>query len=358
MKTNDFDYHLPKELIAQTPMEPRDHSRLMVVSRDDGTIQHRHFYDLPEYLRPGDVMVFNDSRVMPARLYGTRDGTGARIELLLLHRTSPGMWRALVKPGRRMRQGEAFEVAGSGRKISGEVVSVEEDGSRTVRLSGEEHLDALGVVPLPPYIHQPLEDAERYQTVYARVAGSVAAPTAGLHFTPALLERIRSIGVELAFVTLHVGWDSFRPVKTEDFTKHKLHSEYWELGRDAAEAVNRAKREGRRVVSVGTTAVRLLEQAAAVAGDAGGEADGAQRAVAAGSGWAELFIYPGYRFRVVDTLVTNFHLPRSTLLMLTSAFAGRDPSTSSGRDLVLEAYRVAAEHRYRFYSFGDAMIIM
>ena len=358
MKTSDFDYHLPKELIAQTPIEPRDRSRLMVVSRRDGSIQHRHFYDLPEYLRPGDVMVFNDSRVFPARLYGTRVGTGGRIELLLLHRTSPGTWRALVKPGRRMRQGDAFDVDGSEGKVRGEVVEVEDDGTRTVRLSGEEDLEALGVVPLPPYIHQPLEDSERYQTVYARVAGSVAAPTAGLHFTSALLERIRSIGVELAFVTLHVGWDSFRPVKTEDFTSHKLHSEYWELGPDAADAVNRAKEEGRRVISVGTTAVRLLEQAAALVGDADAGTSRTQMTVASGSGWAELFIYPGYRFRVVDALVTNFHLPRSTLLMLTSAFAGRDPSTGSGRGLVLRAYGEAANRGYRFYSFGDAMMIL
>ena len=359
MKTSDFDYHLPKELIAQTPIEPRDHSRLMVVSRSDGSIQHRHFYDLPEYLRPGDVMVFNDSRVFPARLYGTRAGTGGRIELLLLHRTSPGTWRALVKPGRRMRQGDAFDVDGSAGQVRGEVVQVEEDGTRTVRLSGEEDLEALGVVPLPPYIHQPLEDAERYQTVYARVAGSVAAPTAGLHFTRGLLERIHSMGVELVFVTLHVGWDSFRPVKTEDFTTHTLHSEYWELGPDAAEAVNRAKEEGRRVISVGTTAVRLLEQSAATMDrDPSGDVDSAPKTVAAGSGWAELFIYPGYRFRVVDALMTNFHLPRSTLLMLTSAFAGRDPSTGSGRGLVLRAYEEAADRGYRFYSFGDAMLIV
>ena len=343
MKTSDFDYHLPKELIAQTPMEPRDHSRLMVVSREDGSIEHRHFYDLPEYLRPGDVMVFNDSRVMPARLYGKRTGTGGRIELLLLHRTSPGVWRALVKPGRRMREGDAFEIEGGGGVMSGEVVGVEEDGSRTVWLSGEEELEAVGVVPLPPHIHEPLEDAERYQTVYARVTGSVAAPTAGLHFTTDLLERLRSAGVELAFVTLHVGWDAFRPVQAEDFTTHELHSEYWELGRDAADAINRAKREGRRVVSVGTTAVRLLEQVAALPHSTDGAVD-------AGSGWAELFIYPGHTFRVVDALVTNFHLPRSTLLMLTSAFAGRER--------VLEAYRVAAEQRYRFYSFGDAMLLL
>ena len=351
MKTSDFDYDLDRKLIAQTPMEPRDHSRLMVVSRSDGSIQHRHFYDLPEYLRSGDVLVFNDSRVFPARMHGTRVGSGGKVELLLLHRLSPGTWRALVRPGRRMRAGDAFELSGGGRKITGEVVQVEEDGSRTVRLSDEDALEAVGVVPLPPYIHQPLERSERYQTVYARVSGSVAAPTAGLHFTPFLLERVRSLGVELVFATLHVGWDSFRPVASEDVTSHEMHTEYWELGQEAADAINRAKREGRRVVSVGTTAVRLLEQAAALsANSVEAGPDGPDATIEASSGWADLFIYPGYRFRVVDALVTNFHLPRSTLLMLTSAFAGRD--------LVLGAYRQAAEQGYRFYSFGDAMLLL
>jgi S-adenosylmethionine:tRNA ribosyltransferase-isomerase len=350
MKTSDFDYHLPKELIAQTPMEPRDHSRLMVVSRADGSILHRRFYDLPNYLRHGDLLVFNDSRVFPARLHGTRTGTGGRIELLLLHRLSPGVWRALVRPGRRMRQGDAFEVAGGGHTLRGEVLQVSADGSRTVRLSDEGALDVVGVVPLPPYIHKPLEDAERYQTVYSRVMGSVAAPTAGLHFTPGLLERVRSLGMELTFVTLHVGWDSFRPVKTEDVASHRMHAEYYEVDETAADAVNRAKREGRRVVCVGTTAVRLLEQAAVLNRNTDDDGDRSDSVLIAGSGWADLFIYPGYRFRVVDALVTNFHLPRSTLLMLTSAFAGRE--------LILEAYRVAAEDHYRFYSFGDGMIIL
>ena len=351
MQTSDFDYHLPKELIAQVPMEPQDHSRLMVVSRDGGSIEHRHFYDLPRYLRPGDVMVFNDSRVIPARLHGTREGTGGRVELLLLGRVSDGMWRALVRPGRRMREGSAFEVSGGGaHKMRGEVVQVEADGARTVRLSGEEHLDEVGVVPLPPYVHQPLDDVERYQTVYARVAGSVAAPTAGLHFTEGLLKQIQALGVETVFVTLHVGWDSFRPVATEEVASHKMHTEYWELGQEAADAVNKARREGRRVISVGTTAVRLLEQAAALAFQGKAKAADSEHKIAAGSGWADLFIYPGFRFRIVDALLTNFHLPRSTLLMLTSAFAGRER--------VLEAYREAAERRYRFYSFGDAMLIL
>jgi S-adenosylmethionine:tRNA ribosyltransferase-isomerase len=351
MKSDDFDYHLPKELIAQTPMEPRDHSRLMVLSRADGTIRNRRFYDLPEYLRHGDVMVFNDSRVFPARMRGTRLGTGGRVELLLLRRLSPGVWSALVKPGRRMRAGDAFELAGGGRKIDGEVIGVEEDGSRTVRLSDEDSLGVVGVVPLPPYIHRPLRDVESYQTVYSRVAGSVAAPTAGLHFTADLLERVRSAGVELVFVTLHVGWDSFRPVSVEDVATHEMHSEYWELGQEAATAINRAVREGRRVISVGTTAVRLLEHAAALNnGGVQGSPHPRGETLAPGSGWADLFIYPGYEFRVVNALVTNFHLPRSTLLMLTSAF--------TGRELVLKAYAEAIQQRYRLYSFGDAMLVV
>ena len=344
MKTSDFDYHLPQTLIAQTPMEPRDRSRMMAVSRETGAFRHRRFDYLPELLRSGDVLVFNDSRVFPARLYGKRTSTGGSVELLLLNRLSPGVWRALARPGRRMRAGAAFEVLGTDGEegIRGEVLHVEPDGARTVKLSGEERLERVGVVPLPPYIHESLADPERYQTVYARVEGSVAAPTAGLHFTAELLERVRSQGVETVFVTLHVGWDSFRPVKAERPASHKMHSEYWELTQEAADAVNRAKREGRRVISVGTTAVRLLEQAAALGRDPDG-------LLSPGSGWADLFILPGFRFRVVDGLLTNFHLPRSTLLMLTCAFAGRD--------LVLDAYRQAVDRRYRFYSFGDCMLI-
>ena len=346
MKTSEFDYDLPRELIAQTPIEPRDRSRLMIVNRGGGSIGHRRFHDLPEYLRPGDVMVFNDSRVFPARLYATRTDGGGKVELLLLGRLPDGAWRALARPGRRMREGTAFDVHGGRDRVSGVVTRVDEDGTRVVRLPDELPLEDVGVVPLPPYIHAPLADAERYQTVYARVTGSLAAPTAGLHFTPDLLGRVWDMGVELVFVTLHVGWGSFRPVTAEDIESHEMHSEYFELGEAAATAVNRAKREGRRVISVGTTAVRLLEHAAALhAGTDGGEA-----AVTAGSGWADLFITPGYRFRVVDALVTNFHLPRSTLLMLTSAFAGRE--------LVLQAYATAGELRYRFYSFGDCMLIL
>ena len=345
MKTSDFDYYLPPELIAQTPIEPRDHSRMMVLDRSDRSIRHQRFYDLLQYLRSGDVLVFNDSRVFPARLLGRRTGTGGRVELLLLDRRSPSVWRALVRPGRRMGAGVTFEIpsAGAGETgMSGEVIGVEADGTRIVRLSDDQDLQRVGLVPLPPYIHEPLADQERYQTVYARVEGSVAAPTAGLHFTPDLLDRVRSMDVETVFVTLHVGWDSFRPVKSEDPSSHKMHSERWELGQEAADAIGQAKRDGRRVIAVGTTAVRQLEQAAALG-------DGPYAPLAAGSGWTDLFIRPGYQFRAIDALITNFHLPRSTLLMLSCAFAGRD--------LILDAYRQAIEHRYRFYSFGDCMII-
>ena len=342
MKTGEFDYDLPPELIAQTPAEPRDSSRLMVVDRAAGSIEHRRFRDLPQFLREGDVAVFNDSRVFPARLYG-RSASGGWVELLLLRRIEPGVWTALVRPGRRLRVGATFVAASGDDEVEGVVLDVHENGSRTVRLSDDGSLNEIGVVPLPPYIREPLADSERYQTVYSRVAGSVAAPTAGLHFTPALLDQLTGHGVELAFVTLHVGWDSFRPVSVEDVADHRMHAEQWELDPGAAAAINAAKREGRRVVSVGTTAVRLLEQAAAVTAPGGDT-------VAPGSGWADLFIYPGYRFSVIDALVTNFHLPRSSLLMLTSAFAGRG--------LVLDAYAEAVRQRYRFYSFGDAMLVV
>ena len=341
MRTSDFDYRLPDELIAQTPVEPRDHSRLLVLHRDTGRTEHRRFHDLPEYLRAGDVMVFNDSRVFPARLQGRSADTGGQVELLLLHRRRPSIWKPLVKPGPRMRLGAKFEVSGAnGAAISGEVIDVESDGSRTVRLSDEDPVHQLGVVPLPAYIHEPLTDEERYQTVYSRVLGSVAAPTAGLHFTEALLDRIRDVGVETVFVTLHVGWDSFRPVQHEDPRLHELDSEHWEITAEVAQVINTARREGRRIISIGTTAVRMLEHAATLGGDP----------LEAGSGWADLMILPGHGFQVVDALVTNFHLPRSTLLMLTSAFAGPEP--------LLSAYREAIDHRYRFYSFGDAMLLL
>ena len=349
LQTSDYDYELPESLIAQTPIEPRDHSRLMSLCRADGGIRHHRFYDLPELLRPGDVMVFNDSRVMPARLRGKRvmpsrlrdtRNAGGAIELLLLSRISPGVWRAIGRPGRFLRPGATFKVTGKGGSISGEVLEIESEGERIIRLDGEERLHDVGEVPLPPYITETLADSERYQTVYAREEGSAAAPTAGLHFTDELLERVRAMGIQTIFVTLHVGWGTFRPVKTDDPTEHTMHSEYWELSSEAADAIRSAKADGRRVISVGTTAVRLLENAASLSAD---------NLPQAGSGWADIFITPGYRFKVVDALITNFHLPRSTLLMLVSALADRDT--------IMRAYTEAVEQQYRFYSFGDAMFI-
>ena len=347
LKTGDFDYDLPEGLIAQTPVEPRDHSRLMVLSRRDGGISHRRFYDLPDYLRPGDVLVFNDSRVFPARVHGRRAGTGGRVELLLLHRVEDGVWRALARPGRRMRDGAAFELSGPGGSVAGRVLCVHGDGSRTVAVSDDDVLMSIGEVPLPPYVRKPLEDVERYQTVYSRAAGSVAAPTAGLHFTRELLDCVSGVGVEVVFVTLHVGWGTFRPVRGEDPAGHEMHSEYWNLSEAAAQTINEAKHQGRRVVSVGTTSVRLLEHAALFQEQSDGRS---RQVVGAGSGWTGLFIYPGYRFRAVDALVTNFHLPRSTLLMLTSALAGRS--------YLSRAYSEAIANGYRFYSLGDAMLIV
>ena len=339
LRTSDFDYELPEALIAQTPIEPRDHSRLMSLRRADGSIQHRRFYELPQLLRPGDLMVFNDSRVMPARLRGRRR-TGGAIEILLLSRLSPDVWRAIGRPGRLLRPGAMFDIAGEGGSMSGEVLEIEPEGERIIRLNDEERLHDVGEVPLPPYITETLADSERYQTVYAREEGSAAAPTAGLHFTDELLAQVRAMDVQTVFVTLHVGWGTFRPVKDDNPAEHAMHAEYWELTAGAAYAIRSAKAEGRRVISVGTTAVRLLEHAASLS------EDGLPRA---GSGWADIFITPGYRFKVVDALITNFHLPRSTLLMLTSAF--------SSRDTMLNAYAEAVERQYRFYSFGDAMFI-
>jgi S-adenosylmethionine:tRNA ribosyltransferase-isomerase len=342
IRTSDFDYHLPDELIAQTPIEPRDQSRLMVVPMSNGLVSHRRFFDLPDLLRKGDVLVFNDSRVIPARLYGRRDGSDGKIELLLLDRLSDKVWRALVKPGRRMTLGARFTVTNRNGEavVSGRVTEVEEAGTRIVKFSNEDGFRSAGVVPLPPYIHEKLDDPERYQTVYSRQEGSVAAPTAGLHFTPELLSDIRCRGVETVFVTLHVGWDTFRPINTDDPSAHEMHSEAWELSSGAADSVNQAKADGRRVISVGTTAVRLLEHAALVN-------KSSDRVITAGSGRANLFIQPGFDFKVVDALITNFHLPKSTLLMMVSALAGRE--------LVLRVYNEAVSERYRFYSFGDAM---
>ena len=346
MRTSDFDYHLPPHLIAQTPVEPRDSSRLLTLDRATGQIEHRRFTDILECLRAGDLMVFNRSRVIPARLRGQREGTGGRVELLLLRRQSPGVWEALGRPGRRLQPGVRVLIDGQGSDATLEVEVLESrpQGTKLVRLSSEHGIDRLGETPLPPYIHQQPADPERYQTVYAADPGSVAAPTAGLHFTDSLLERVRRMGVEQAFVTLHVGLDTFRPVQGEDPTQHHVHTEYYEVSEEAAGSINRARQDGRRIIAVGTTSVRVLEQAALRMEESGqGELAGVQD-------YAELFILPGHRFRMVDAMVTNFHLPRSTLVMLVSAFAGREP--------VLKAYREAIREEYRFYSFGDAMLIV
>lgn len=347
MRTSDFDYNLPEELIAQSPAEPRDSARLLVLHRTTGEMEHRVFRDLVEYLRPGDLLVANRSRVIPARLMGAKETTGTPVEMLLLRpaaaSASGDEWEVLLRPARRLREGARI-VFGQGELLA-TVMSVNGLGVRRVRLQSEEPLerviDRLGHAPLPPYIHGYQGDPERYQTVYGDVRGSAAAPTAGLHFTHQLMERIRGLGVEIQFVTLHIGIDTFRPVQEEDPTKHPMHREYYEVPDAAADSVSAAKREGRRVIAVGTTSVRVLESVALEGHGAG---------IRAGSGWTDLFIYPGYRFKVVDALVTNFHLPRSTLVMLVSALAGREK--------LLRAYREAVDRRYRFYSFGDAMLIL
>ena len=346
MRTSDFDYHLPPQLIAQTPVEPRDSSRLLTLDRATGRTEHRRFTDILECLRAGDLMVFNRSRVIPARLRGRRAVTGGRVELLLLRREGPGVWEALGRPGRRLQPGVRVLIDGQGSDVAleAEVLESRPQGTKLVRLSSESGIDRLGETPLPPYIHQQPADPERYQTVYAADPGSVAAPTAGLHFTDSLLEQLGQMGVEQAFVTLHVGLDTFRPVQGEDPTQHHIHTEYYEVSEEAADSINRARQDGRRIVAVGTTSVRVLEQAALRMEESG------QGELTAVQDQAELFILPGHRFRMVDSMVTNFHLPRSTLLMLVSAFAGRE--------LMLRAYLEAIREEYRFYSFGDAMLIV
>ena len=341
MRTADFDYPLPRDLIAQRPIEPRDHSRLLVLDRASGEIRHQRFHELPQHLRAGDLLVFNDSRVMPARLRGRRAGTGGLVELLLLRRQAPGHWWCLARPARSLRPSVELLFADG---LQARVIETGDRGLRLVELNDESLVERVGEIALPPYIHEPLSDPGRYQTVYARVQGSVAAPTAGLHFTPHLLDQLREMDVEAAFVTLHVGLDTFRPVEAADPRKHQLHTEYFDLSEETAEAVSRARVEGRRIIAVGTTAVRVLEQAALLS-EAGGHPE-----LRPGSGWADLFILPGHRFRLVDAMVTNFHLPRSTLLMLVSAFAGRSR--------ILDAYQGAVQEGYRFYSFGDGMVIL
>ncbi len=355
MKTSEFDYHLPPHLIAQTPIEPRDASRLLVLHRETGHIEHRHFRDIGDYLRPGDLLIGNESRVIPARLFGRKVPTGGRVELLLLARRGERTWEALVR-GRKVRPGTRLEIGQGQRAVGGNVLEVTASGGRLIEFERpiEPLLPELGVVPLPPYIHHPLADPERYQTIYARVEGSVAAPTAGLHFTPELLLQLRKRGVQFAFVDLKIGLDTFRPVSEDKVEEHRIHTEECELRPEVAEQINRAVLEGRRVIAVGTTAVRVLETAAGGQCRATNEptSDGpcALRTVSAFRGTTDLFIYPGYQFRVVQALITNFHLPRSTLLMLVSAFAGKE--------LIERAYREAIAREYRFYSFGDAMLIL
>ena len=340
MKTADFYYDLPKELIAQDPLEDRSSSRLMVLDKTTGQTQHRVFSEIVDLLDPADCLVINNTKVIPARLLGNKAGTGAAIEILLLKRLSEDTWETLVKPGKKCKPGTVVSF-GDG-VLTGEILEVGEEGNRIVRFSYEgifeEILDRLGQMPLPPYITHPLQDKGRYQTVYAKYDGSAAAPTAGLHFTPELLERIREKGTGIAQITLHVGLGTFRPVKVEDVTQHHMHSEYYNVDEEAASLINERKAAGGRIICVGTTSCRTLETAAAE--------DGTMQAK---SGWTDIFIYPGYRFKITDALITNFHLPESTLLMLVSALAGRDH--------ILAAYEEAVRERYRFFSFGDAMFI-
>ena len=341
MKTSDFDYHLPPELIAQTPVEPRDQSRLMILRRSDGSVGHHYFYEIASYLHSGDTVVLNNSRVIPARILGQKSDSGTKVEILLLRRVDNSLWEILIRPGRKVGIGTKIritnEVAGTVQEIIAEVIERGEGGTRIIRLSEEGLLEKFGQVPLPPYIHTPLAEPERYQTVYAEIDGSVAAPTAGLHFTPKLLNELQKKGVRLAFVTLHIGLDTFRPVRVDNPNQHKIHKEYGELSSEVAAMLRQTKRQGKKIIAVGTSTVRLLE-AAAQSGT-----------VQPFAGWVDLFILPGYKFHVTDAMVSNFHLPRSTLLMLVSAFAGRD--------FILRAYEQAKSLGYGFYSFGDAMLI-
>ncbi len=340
MKTSDFYYDLPKELIAQEPLKERSSSRLMVLDRESGHIEHKHFFDIVDYLNEGDALILNDTKVLPARLYGAKEGSGGAIEFLLLHKHTLDTWEVILKPGKKAKPGARF-VFGNG-ELFAEVTDIVNDGNRLVRFEYEgvfeDVLDRLGQMPIPPYITKKLEDKNRYQTVYAKNPGSAAAPTAGLHFTPELLKKIRDKGVNIGYVTLHVGLGTFRPVKAEEVTDHKMHSEFYILPRDVAELVNMTKANGKRVVSVGTTTTRVLETVGM---------DGLP--LAEKTGWTDIFIYPGKKFNVISALITNFHLPESTLIMLVSAFAGREN--------VLDAYKEAVNEKYRFFSFGDAMLI-
>ncbi len=341
MKTSDFNYELPEELIAQEPLEDRASSRLLVLHKDTGEREHKHFREIRDYLRAGDCLVINDTRVLPARLFGERVGTGAVIEVLLLVRRELDVWEVLVRPGRKARPGDRISFGGG--RLTAEVLTIVEDGNRLVRFHYdgvfEAILEELGEMPLPPYITHKLEDKTRYQTVYAAHDGSAAAPTAGLHFTPELLKEIEGMGVKIANVTLHVGLGTFRPVKVDDVLDHEMHSEYFVVEEEQAAIMNEAKRNGGRIFAVGTTSTRTLESVT----DENG-------VIQAKSGWTKIFIYPGYTFKAVDCLITNFHLPESTLIMLVSALAGKE--------LVMETYAEAVRERYRFFSFGDAMLIL
>lgn len=340
MKTSDFNYNLPEELIAQVPIADRSSSRLMVVDKKSGEVEHKIFKDIIDYLEEGDCLVLNDTRVIPARLIGSKVETGGKIEFLLLKRNEDDTWETLVKPGRKAKIGSEFTFGDD--KLIAKVVGMGDDGSRIVKFKYdgifEEILDELGNMPLPPYITEKLEDRERYQTVYSKHSGSAAAPTAGLHFTEDLLEEIRKKGVDEAFVTLHVGLGTFRPVKVDDILEHKMHSEYFIVNQEAADKINKAKKNGKKVICVGTTSCRTIESAS--------EEDGTLKAK---SGWTEIFIYPGYDFKIMDNLITNFHLPESTLIMLVSAL--------SSKENILNAYEEAVKERYRFFSFGDAMFL-
>lgn len=341
MRRQDFYYELPEELIAQDPLEDRSSSRLLVLNKQSGAVSHHTFREITDYLKEGDCLVINDTKVIPARLIGSKVGTDAKIEVLLLKRKENNVWETLVKPGKKAKVGAKISF-GDGLLI-GEVVDIVEEGNRLIKFTYEgifeEILDQLGQMPLPPYITHQLEDKNRYQTVYATHTGSAAAPTAGLHFTPELLRQVEEMGVDIARVTLHVGLGTFRPVKVDEITDHHMHSEFFQMDEEAAEKINRAKERGGRVICVGTTSCRTVESAA----DENGHLE-------AKSGWTEIFIYPGYQFKVLDGLITNFHLPESTLIMLVSALAGREP--------VLAAYEEAVRQRYRFFSFGDAMLIL
>lgn len=340
MDVKDFDYYLPEELIAQDPLEDRSSSRLMVLDKKTGEIQHKIFKDILDYLKPGDCLVLNNTKVIPARLFGVKEGTQAKIEILLLKRKENDIWETLVKPGKKAKPGTKI-IFGDGLLV-GEVIDVVEDGNRLIQFSYEgifeEILDQLGQMPLPPYITHTLKDKNRYQTVYAKYDGSAAAPTAGLHFTKELLEKVKAKGIDIAEVTLHVGLGTFRPVKVENVLDHHMHSEFYMVSAEAAEKINATKDRGGRIISVGTTSTRTLESAA----DENGRLEEC-------SGWTEIFIYPGYKFKLIDCLITNFHLPQSTLVMLVSALAGREH--------VLAAYEEAVKEKYRFFSFGDAMFI-